>query len=207
MESLTLPTELSAGVPSEVLQNRPDVLAAEHQLRGANADIGAARAAFFPSISLTASAGTASSQLSGLFKHGSAAWTFSPQISVPIFAGGANRANLDLATIEKNISIAQYEQVIQVAFREVDDALAARGTLDEQLVAEHALVAAATEAYHLADLRFKNGVENFLTVLDAERTLYASQQGLIALELSRWQNLATLYKALGGGLKEHSDFL
>src|SRR6202042_3919937 len=129
-----------AGIPSQVLANRPDVLAAEHTLIAANADIGAARAAFFPSITLTGSCGTASTQLSGLFKSGSTAWTFSPQISVPLFAGGANRANLDLSQVEKKVSVAQYEKALQTAFREVDDALAARATLDDQLAAQKALL-------------------------------------------------------------------
>jgi multidrug efflux system outer membrane protein len=199
-----LSAELPTGIPSKVLVQRPDVLAAEHQLLAANADIGAARAAFFPSITLTANYGTASSQLSGLFKSGSSAWTFSPQISLPIFTGGANRANLDLSRIEKNVGIAQYEKTLQSAFREVDDALAARGTLDEQLVAQRALLEDAQESYHLADLRFRNGVDSFLPVLDAQRSLYGAQQSLVSLELLRLQNLATLYKALGGGLTEGS---
>jgi multidrug efflux system outer membrane protein len=199
-----LSADLPVGVPSEVLTRRPDVLAAEYELIAANADIGAARAAFFPSITLTGSYGTASSQLSGLFKSGSTAWTFSPQISVPIFAGGANRANLDLSKVEKNVTIAQYEKALQSAFREVDDALAARGTLDEQLVAQRALLEDAGESYHLADLRFRNGVDSFLPVLDAQRALYSAQQTVISLELLRLQNMATLYKALGGGMQEDS---
>lgn len=199
-----LSAELPAGVPSEVLAQRPDVLAAEHQLIAANADIGAARAAFFPSITLTGSYGTASTQLSGLFKSGSTAWTFSPQISVPIFAGGANRANLDLSKVEKKVSIAQYEKTLQSAFREVDDALAARRTLDEQLAAQRSLLEDAGESYHLADLRFRNGVDSFLPVLDAQRALYSARQSVVNLELIRLQNMATLYKALGGGMKEDS---
>jgi multidrug efflux system outer membrane protein len=205
LDATVQPPELPAGLPSEVLTRRPDVLAAEYQLKAANADIGAARAAFFPSVSLTGSYGFASAELSGLFKHSSEAWTFAPQISVPIFAGGANRANLDLARIQKNIFIAQYEKAIQSAFREVDDALAARGTLDEQLKSQHALVDASSQAYRLADIRFKGGVDSFLTVLDAQRSLYSAQQGLITLELQRLQNMATLYKALGGGLQERSE--
>jgi multidrug efflux system outer membrane protein len=202
---MTLPPALPEGVPSEVLTRRPDVLAAEHQLIGANANIGAARAAFFPSITLTGSLGTESTQLSGLFKPGSQAWSFEPQITLPIFTGGANRANLDLAKIQKNIYIADYEKTIQSAFREVDDALSARATLDAQLAAERALVDAAADAYRLSDMRFRGGIDTFLSVLDAERTLYSAQQGVVTLELSRSQNLATLYKALGGGLLEHSE--
>jgi multidrug efflux system outer membrane protein len=200
-----LATDLPSGVPSEVLTRRPDVLAAEHQLIAANANIGAARAAFFPSITLTGQYGSASASLSGLFKAGSSAWTFSPQISLPIFAGGANRANLDLAKIEKNVYIAQYEKALQSAFREVDDALAARETLDEQLAAQRALLEDATGSYELADLRFRNGVDSFLPVLDAQRVLYAAQQNVVDLELMRLQNMATLYKALGGGVKEESN--
>ena len=197
--------ELPVGVPSEVLARRPDVLAAEHQLVAANADIGAARAAFFPSITLTGNYGTASTQLSGLFKPGSTAWSFSPQISVPIFAGGANVANLDLSKIEKNVNIAQYEKALQSAFREVDDALAARKTLDDQLAAQRALLDDSSESYRLADMRFRNGVDSFLPVLDAQRALYSAQQAVVGLELQRLQNMATLYKALGGGMKEDSD--
>jgi multidrug efflux system outer membrane protein len=199
--------ELPAGLPSEVLARRPDVLSAEHQLEAANADIGAARAAFFPSISLTGNSGFASTQLSGLFKHSSETWTFSPQISIPIFTGGANSANLDLAKIQKNVFIAQYEKAIQSAFREVDDALAARSTIDRQMTAQRALLDASADTYRLADMRFKAGVDSFLTVLDAQRSLYSAQQGLVLLQLQRLQNMATLYKALGGGLREHSEHL
>jgi outer membrane protein, multidrug efflux system len=200
----TMSADLPVGVPSEVLARRPDVLAAEHQLVAANADIGAARAAFFPSITLTGNYGTASTQLSGLFKKGSSAWTFSPQISVPIFAGGANVANLDLSKIEKNVYIAQYEKALQTAFREVDDALAARGTLDDQLAAQRQLLDDSSEEYRLADMRFRNGIDSFLPVLDAQRTLYSAQLAVVSLELQRLQNMATLYKALGGGMKEDS---
>lgn len=204
IDAETLSAALPVGVPSEVLTRRPDVLAAEHQLIAANADIGAARAAFFPSITLTGNYGTASTQLSGLFKPGSQTWTFSPQISVPIFAGGANVANLDLSKVEKNVNIAQYEKTLQSAFREVDDALAARGTLDDQLAAQRALLEDSSESYRLADLRFRNGVDSFLPVLDAQRALYTAQQAVVGLELQRLQNMATLYKALGGGMKEDS---
>jgi len=200
----TMSADLPVGVPSEVLARRPDVLAAEHDLVSANADIGAARAAFFPSITLTGNYGTASTQLSGLFKKGSSAWTFSPQISVPIFAGGTNVANLDLSKVEKNVYIAQYEKALQTAFREVDDALAARGTLDDQLAAQRALLDDSSEEYRLAEMRFRNGVDSFLPVLDAQRALYTAQQAVVSLELQRLQNMATLYKALGGGMKEDS---
>jgi multidrug efflux system outer membrane protein len=196
--------ELEEGIPSDVLVRRPDVLAAEHQLMAANAQIGAARAAFLPAISLTGNFGTESTQLSGLFKGGSRAWTFSPQISVPIFAGGANVANLQATKLARDIGIAQYEKAIQTAFREVADALVARGTLDEQLAAQRALVTASEKAYRLADMRYRGGVDSYLSALVAQVTLYSAQQQLQAVRLLRLQNLVTLYKALGGGLREHA---
>lgn len=204
LDSRSFDANLAAGIPSQVLTQRPDVLASEHALIAANADIGAARAAFFPSITLTGSYGTASTQLSGLFKSGSEAWSFAPQITLPIFTGGANRANLDLAKVEKNVAIAQYEKTLQNAFREVDDALAARGTLDEQLTAQRALLRDSDESYRLADMRFRAGVDSFLPVLDAQRILYSAQQSVVTVELERLRNLATLYKALGGGDRENS---
>jgi multidrug efflux system outer membrane protein len=197
-------SELEVGIPSDVLVQRPDVLAAEHLLRAATADIGAARAAFFPAISLTGNFGTASAQLSGLFKQDSQAWTVSPQISIPIFAGGANVANLRVAKIARDTAVAQYEKAIQTAFREVADALAARGTLDEQLAAQQALVTASQDAYRLADMRFRGGVDSYLSALDAQRSLYSGQQQLQIIRLLRLQNLVTFYKALGGGLREHT---
>jgi outer membrane protein, multidrug efflux system len=196
--------ELEEGIPSDVLVRRPDVLAAEHQLMAANAEIGAARAAFLPSISLTGNFGTESTQLSGLFKGGSSAWTFSPQISVPIFAGGANVANLQATKLARDTAVAQYEKAIQTAFREVADALVARGTLDDQLAAQQALVTASDKAYRLADMRYRGGVDSYLSALDAQRTLYSAQQQLQTVRLTRLQNLVTLYKALGGGLREHA---
>ena len=178
--------------------------AAEHTLKGANANIGAARAAFFPSISLTASAGTASASLGNLFKGGQGAWSFAPTITLPIFAGGQNLANLDLAKVKKRIEIANYEKAIQTAFREVSDGLAARGTLDDQIAAQESLVKASDESYKLSDLRYRNGVDSYLNALVSQRSLYAAQQTLIATRLSRWTNLVTLYKALGGGWEEHT---
>jgi multidrug efflux system outer membrane protein len=200
----TVVAELEEGIPSDVLVRRPDVLAAEHQLRAANAQIGAARAAFLPAITLTGSFGTASPELSGLFSEGSRAWTFSPQISVPIFAGGANVANLEATKLARDTALAQYEKSIQIAFREVADALAARQTLDEQLAAQHALVAASTVAYRLEDMRYRGGVDSYLSALDAQRALYSAQQQLQNVRLTRLQNLVTLYKALGGGLLIHA---
>jgi len=200
----TAVAELEEGIPSDVLVRRPDVVAAEHQLQAASAQIGAARAAFFPAISLTGSFGTESTQLSGLFKGGSRTWSFSPTISLPIFAGGANVANLQGTKVARDTAIAQYEKAIQTAFQEVADALAARGTLDEQLDAQQALVTASAKAYQLADMRFRGGVDSYLNALDAQRTLYSAQQQLQNVRLLRLQNLVTLYKALGGGLREHA---
>jgi len=205
LDEESLLTDLPAGVPSEVLVQRPDILAAEHNLVAANANIGAARAAFFPSILLTGSYGTASTQLSGLFKQGSTAWTFSPQISLPIFAGGANVASLDLAKVQKNILVVQYEQAIQSGFREVADALAGRATLDSQVAADTALLEASSESFRLSNMRFTGGVDNYLGVLDSQRLLYTAQQSLVSVKLARLQNLVNLYKALGGGWFEHSS--
>ena len=196
--------ELEEGIRSDVLVRRPDVLAAEHQLMAANAEIGAARAAFLPAISLTGNFGTESTQLSGLFKAGSRAWTFSPQISLPIFAGGANVATLQATKLARDTAVAQYEKAIQTAFREVADALVARGTLDEQLAAQQALVDASAVAYRLADMRYRGGVDSYLTALVAQVSLYSAQQQLQTVRLLRLQNLVTLYKALGGGLREHA---
>jgi outer membrane protein, multidrug efflux system len=204
LDRVSMVSELEMGIPSDVLVQRPDVLAAEHLLQAANADIGAARAAFFPAINLTGNFGTASAQLSGLFKQDSHAWTVSPQISIPIFAGGANVANLKVAKVARDTAVAQYEKAIQTAFREVADALAARGTLDEQLAAQQALVTASQDAYRLADMRFRGGVDSYLSTLDAQRSLYSGQQQLQIIRLLRLQNLVTFYKALGGGLQEHT---
>jgi multidrug efflux system outer membrane protein len=201
----TAVAELEEGIPSDVLVQRPDVLAAEHQLLAANARIGAARAAFLPAVTLTGNFGTESTQLSGLFKGDSRAWTFSPQISVPIFAGGANVANLQATKLARDTAVAQYEKAIQTAFREVADALAARSTLDDQLAAQQALVKASGTAYRLADMRFRGGVDSYLSALDAQRALYSAQQQLQTVRLVRLQNLVTLYKALGGGLLERGS--
>jgi multidrug efflux system outer membrane protein len=196
--------ELEEGIASDVLVRRPDVLAAEHQLIAANAQIGAARAAFLPAITLTGNFGTESTQLSGLFKGGSRAWTFSPDISIPIFAGGANVANLQATKLARDTAVAQYEKAIQTAFREVADALVARGTLDDQLAAQQALVTASEKAYRLADMRYRGGVDSYLNALVAQVALYSAQQQLQVVRLTRLQNLVTLYKALGGGLRERA---
>ncbi|MNK47259.1 Outer membrane protein OprM precursor [compost metagenome] len=193
-----------AGLSSNVLQQRPDVRAAEHALRASNADIGAARAAFFPRIALTASAGTASSTLSGLFTSGSKAWSFAPSISVPIFDGGANRANLQVAQAQQKIQIATYEKAVQTAFREVADALAERRTLAERLDAQRSLRAATARSFELSQSLFKSGAANYLDVLDAQRSDYAAQQTLIGLQLTEQTNRLAIYKALGGGWSEAS---
>ena len=201
-DSLNALPDLPSGLPSSLLQRRPDILQAEHQLKAANANIGAARAAFYPRISLTASAGSSSTDLSGLFQGGSGTWSFLPQVSLPIFDGGANRANLDVAKISRDINVAQYEKSIQTAFREVSDALAQRNTVGDQLEAQQSLVNATAESNRLSRARFSRGVDSYLTVLDSQRSLYSAQQNLIGMRLSRVSNLVTLYKVLGGGWSE-----
>ncbi len=198
-EAATLTAELPAGLPSDVLLQRPDVLQAERSLQAAEAQIGAARAAFFPRISLTASAGTASNALDGLFKAGSGSWSFIPQISLPIFDAGRNRAQLKTAQVDRDIAVAQYEKAIQTAFREVADGLAQRATLGQQAQAQQRLVAQTTDALKLAEARFKAGVDDRLATLDAQRSLYAAQQALVQVQLSQQLNRVTLYKALGSG--------
>ncbi|WP_394486707.1 efflux transporter outer membrane subunit [Roseateles sp. BYS96W] len=193
--------ELPAGVPAELLQRRPDVLQAEHQLRGSVVQIGVARAAFFPRISLTASAGTASSELSGLFKSGSGSWSFGPSLSLPIFDGGANAAALESARLDRDIAVAQYDKAVQTAFREVADALSVRASLAERLAAQQALVANAERQLSLAQALHRAGSTGMLEVLDAQRSLYAAQQSLIDLRLTEQSNRLDLYKVLGGGWK------
>jgi multidrug efflux system outer membrane protein len=198
-ESLTSLNDLSPGLPSDVLLSRPDILQAEGQLKGANANIGAARAAFFPRITMVSSIGFGSDDLAGLFKPGSFVWKFAPQISLPIFDAGSNRANLKVAEVDRNIAVAQYEKSIQTAFREVADALAQRGTIDDQLTAQQSLTDATAESYRLSRARYEKGVDSYLTVLDSQRSLYGAQQNLINVRLARMSNRVTLYKVLGGG--------
>jgi len=193
--------DLAPGLPSSVLLRRPDILQAENQLKGFNANIGAARAAFFPRIILISTAGVRSDELSGLFKSGSDVWTFSPQIVLPIFDAGARSAQLKVAEVDRDIAVAQYEKAIQTGFREVADALAQRGTLAEQWAAQQALVTATAARSLLAQARYDKGIDSSLEVLDAQRSLYSAQQGLIAIRLTRLTNLVTLYKVLGGGNK------
>ncbi|EHL96222.1 outer membrane efflux protein OprM [Acetobacteraceae bacterium AT-5844] len=193
--------DVPAGLSSDVLLRRPDVLAAEHLLMAANADIGAARAAFFPSVTLTGSYGTAGAAFSRLFQPNSGQWTFSPGITIPIFSGGTNQANLDYAKLQQRIEVATYEKAIQTAFRETADALAARGTYGDQLQAQQSLTEAYADSYRLAQLRFRSGVDSFLTVLDSQRELYSAQQSLITLQRDLLSARVTLFKVLGGGAR------
>jgi multidrug efflux system outer membrane protein len=194
--------DLPVGLPSELLLRRPDVRQAEQQLIAANANIGAARAAFFPKILLTASVGSVSKQLEGLFQDGSFAWSIAPQLLLPIFDAGRNRANLAIAKVQRDVAVAQYEKSIQSAFREVADALAGRATLGQQWRAQQDLTAAEGERAKLTDLRFKNGASSYLEVLDAQRSLFAARQAELQLAAQVQQNLAVLYRVLGGGWTE-----
>ncbi|MED5620077.1 AdeC/AdeK/OprM family multidrug efflux complex outer membrane factor [Ideonella sp. BN130291] len=190
---------LPAGLPSQVLQRRPDIRGAEHRLQAAHAQIGAARAAFFPSITLTASGGVASAALADLFRAGAGAWAFLPQVTLPIFEGGRRQAAAEVADAERAIALAQYEGAVQRAFREVADALAVRSTLGEQLEAQQSLVAATAQTFRLSEIRFRQGALSYLEVLDAQREMVAAQQALIAVRLTRLSNQVSLYRALGGG--------
>ena len=194
--------DLPAGLPSDLLVARPDIRAAEQQLIAANANIGAARANYFPRISLTATAGSVSNELSGLFKSGTYGWTFSPQALLPIFDYGARRAGVESATAGRDIAVAQYERSIQTAFREVADALAGQATYSEQLRAQQAVAAAETDRFNLSDLRYRSGTASYLDLLDAQRSLFTAQQQAIQANLLRLQNQVTLYRVLGGGWSE-----
>lgn len=195
-------TDIPSGLPSELLTRRPDIRGAEQRLLASNANIGAARAAFFPRISLTAGIGTASSELSGLFEAGSRTWSFAPSLVLPIFDAGRNSANLDIAQVRKNVAVADYEKTIQTAFREVSDALVARATLEEQIDAQRAVQEAQAERLKLADQRYQAGVSSSLDVLDAQRELFSAQQSLVQARLLRLTNAIDLYRSLGGGLNE-----
>jgi multidrug efflux system outer membrane protein len=198
LDDVTPPEDASPGLSSEVLLRRPDIMAAEHRLKGAYAYIGAARAALFPRISLTTSVGTASAELSGLFDAGSATWSFVPRITMPIFDARAWAA-LRVSKAEREIALTQYEKVIQTAFREVADALAVRGTVDQQVSAQQSLVDAVAETYRLSNKRYENGVDSYLSVLDAHRSLFSAKQSLISLRLAEFMSQVTLYTVLGGG--------
>lgn len=195
-------SDIPAGLPSDLLAQRPDIRAAEQRLTAANANIGAARAAFFPRISLTAGVGTASNALSGLFDAGSRTWSFVPQMTLPIFDAGRNRGNLKLAEVRTSEAVVDYEKTIQVAFREVADALIARSTLDEQTDAQRIFTEAQAVRLKLSDLRFQNGIASSLEVLDAQRELFAAQQALVQTRLLKLSNAIDLYRALGGGLSQ-----
>ncbi|KUG23895.1 rnd efflux system, outer membrane lipoprotein cmec [hydrocarbon metagenome] len=198
LRSVSIPKDFSPGLLSDVLLLRPDILAAEHQLKAANANIGAARAAFFPRIALTTTIGTASTELSGLFKAGQGTWTFAPQIVMPIFDARTWSA-YDVTKAEREISIAQYEKAIQTAFREAADALAEKSMVDQRVSAQQSLVDAIAETYRLANARYTKGIDSYLSVLDAQRSLYAAKQGLTMLQLAKVNNRIVLYKTLGGG--------
>jgi NodT family efflux transporter outer membrane factor (OMF) lipoprotein len=194
--------DLPAGMPSDLLISRPDIRAAEQQLLAANANIGAARANYFPRISLTGSAGSASTELSGLFKGGSFGWTFAPQAILPIFDFGARRAGVESARAGRDIAVARYEKSIQTAFREVADALAGQATYSEQLRAVQATAESEAARFNLSDLRYRSGTANYLDLLDAQRSLFVAQQQAIEANLARLQNQVTLYRVLGGGWSE-----
>jgi multidrug efflux system outer membrane protein len=194
--------DLPAGLPSDLLTVRPDIRAAEQQLIAANADIGAARANYFPHISLTGSAGSASTQLSGLFKAGTYGWTFAPQAILPLFDFGRTRAGVESARAGRDIAVAQYERSIQTAFREVADALAGQATYNEQLRAQQAVAQAEADRFRLSDLRYRNGTASQLDLLDAQRSLFIAQQQAIQANLQRLENQVTLYRVLGGGWSE-----
>jgi multidrug efflux system outer membrane protein len=198
-ETLTALKDVPPGLSSEVLLLRPDILQAEGQLKAANANIGAARAALFPRITLVSSLGLGSDELGGLFKSGSLAWNFAPKISLPIFDGGSNKANVKAAEVSRDIMVAQYEKAIQTAFREVADALSRQNTIDEQLSAQQSLTDATNERYSLSLARFEKGVDSHLNVLDSQRSLYSARHGLIGARLIKLANMVTLYKVLGGG--------
>lgn len=194
--------DLPAGMPSDLLAVRPDIRAAEQQLVAANANIGAARANYFPRITLTGTAGSASKELSGLFKSGTFGWTFAPQAILPLFDFGRTRAGVEGARAQRDIAVAQYEKSIQTAFREVADALAGQATYSEQLRAQQAVAAAETDRFNLSDLRYRNGTASYLDLLDAQRSLFIAQQQAIQANLLRLQNQVTLYRVLGGGWSE-----
>jgi multidrug efflux system outer membrane protein len=200
-ETPNLLADIPAGLPSDLVQRRPDILEAEHSLEAANANIGAARAAFFPSISLTGSVGSASTQLSGLFASGTGVWSFTPQLNLPLFTGGKNRANLDAAKIGKEISVANYEKAIQTAFREVADALVASSTYASQVQVETQAIETQQRRLELATVRYRQGEDSYLNVLSAQQDLYTAQSGRLQSELNRLTSGISLYQALGGGWK------
>jgi len=205
LNAVTGPGALAPGLPSEVLLRRPDILAAEHQLKAMNANIGAARAAFFPRIALTGGGGAMSTDLSNLFSSGTGTWSFAARLVTPIFMSGAAIANLKAAKVDREIAVARYEKAIQVAFSEVGDSLALRSTLVEQRDAQEALVRALEETYRLSDARYKAGLDGYLGVLVAERSLLVARHALVGVRLAEQTNMVTLYEALGGGASDGVD--
>lgn len=204
LEGAVWMAELPTGLPSELLTQRPDIRAAEQQLRAANANIGAARAAFFPRIALTTAYGSTSNELAGLFNAGTFGWTFAPQLTLPLFDAGRNRANLAVAEVNKDIAVAQYDKAIQTAFREVADALGGRTALEAQVRAQTAQAKAEAARYQLAELRYRHGVASFLDALDAQRSLLAIRLTVLQTRLLQMQNQVALYRALGGGWRTAS---
>ncbi len=202
LSAQAITADIAAGLPSQLLEHRPDIRAAEQRLRASQANIAAARAAFFPRIALTTGIGLASTDLSNLFESGSRTWSFAPALSLPIFDGGRNEANLDLAKVRSNIAVADYEKAIQVAFREVADALEARATLASEIAAQQAMRDAQAARLALAQARYQNGVANYLDVLDAERELFTAEQQLLQTRLLKLTNAVDLYRSLGGGLDD-----
>ncbi len=199
VSNITSQQIFNAGLPSALLRYRPDVLQAEYNLKAAGANIEVARASYFPSISLASSIGVSSGSLDDLFKSGAVGWSFGPSVSVPIFDAGRLDANYEVAKIEREQSLANYERSIQTAFREVSDVLATRATLGEQLEAQYRLQDNFEQTYQIADARFKAGISNYLDVLDAQRSLFSTQQGILDLELQKIVSQVELYQALGGG--------
>jgi multidrug efflux system outer membrane protein len=194
-------SEVPAGLPSELLQRRPDILQTEHTLKAANANIGAARAAFFPAVTLTATVGSTSSELSKLFSGGTGVWNFSPQVTLPIFTGGRNMANLQSAKVGTRIEIANYEKAIQTAFREVADALVTKESYSEQITEEQTMIIAQQRRFDLANARYRQGQDSYLNVLSAQQDLYSAQQDLLQAQRNKLVSQISLYKALGGGWK------
>lgn len=202
VKTITQEKNFSTGLSSDLLQNRPDLKVAEYQLRAAGANIGAAKARMFPTITLTGSAGYASTELKDLFKSGGFAWSVGPSIDLPIFDWGTRKANIKVSEIDQKIALSEYEKAIQASFREVNDALATHAHIEERLNAQRRLVSATDTTYKLSTARFRAGIDSYLTVLDAQRSAYAAQQGLLVLEQTKLNNQIELYKALGGGLNK-----
>lgn len=202
---ITSNTAIGAGLPSDLLVNRPDVRAAEYRLSAAGANIAAARARLFPTISLTGSAGYASADLSDLFKSGNFVWSIGPSLDIPIFDWGTRQANIRISETDQQIALSDYEKSIQTAFREVNDALAVRENIGDRIAAQRRLVEATNTTYRLSEARFRAGIDSYLTVLDAQRASYAAEQGLLLLEQANLNNQVELYKTLGGGLKANTS--